>query len=145
MGLWLGPIGHNAMGIIAPFIPMKIENSTCEIAFAALGTLFLCCVRVVYQNTRALLLLLFCYFYATWHVPVTHLTTYTQHEKRQAKEKWQDWRILQNRTYALDSNQYWSISSWRKLNWFLATTYSRVPNRPHGGKKLHGWKITAQQ
>ena len=50
------------MGIIAPFIPMKIENSTCEIAFAALSTLFLCCVRVVYQNTRALLLLLFCYF-----------------------------------------------------------------------------------
>ena len=28
------------------FIPMKIENSTCEIASAALGTLFLCCVRV---------------------------------------------------------------------------------------------------
>ena len=28
------------------FIPMKKENSTCEIASAALGTLFLCCVRV---------------------------------------------------------------------------------------------------
>ena len=50
---------------IAPFIPLKIENSTCEIASAALGTLFLCCVRVVYQNTRALLLLLFCYLYET--------------------------------------------------------------------------------
>ena len=50
---------------IAPFIPMKIENSTCEIASAALGTLFLCCVHVVYQNTRVLLLLVFCYSYAT--------------------------------------------------------------------------------
>ena len=28
------------------FIPMKKENSTCEIASAALGTLFLCCVCV---------------------------------------------------------------------------------------------------
>ena len=50
---------------IAPFLPMKIENSTCEIASVALGTLFLCCVRVVYQNTIALLLLVFCYSYAT--------------------------------------------------------------------------------
>ena len=86
---------------IAPFIPMKKENSTCEIAFAALGTLFLCCVRVVNQNTVALLLLVFCYSYATWHVLVTHLTTYTQHENREAKEKRQDRRILQSRTYAL--------------------------------------------
>ena len=30
---------------------------------------------------------------------VTHLTTYTQHENREAKEKRQDRRILQNRTY----------------------------------------------
>ena len=51
--------------VIAPFIPVKIENSTCEIFSAALGTLFLCCVRVVNQNTRALLLLVFCYSYAT--------------------------------------------------------------------------------
>ena len=50
---------------IAPFIPVKIENRTCEITSAALGTLFLCCVRVVNQNTRALLLLVFCYSYAT--------------------------------------------------------------------------------
>ena len=78
---------------IAPFIPLKKENSTCEIAFAALGTLFLCCVRVVNQNTVALLLLVFCYSYATWHVLVMHLTTHTQHEKREAKEKWQDRRI----------------------------------------------------
>ena len=72
---------------------------TCEISFAALGTLFLCCVNVVNQNTVALLLLVFCYSYATWHVLVTHLTTYTQHENREAKEKRQDRRILQNRTY----------------------------------------------
>ena len=51
--------------IIAPFIPVKIENRTCEIASAALGTLFLCCVRVVNQNTRALLLLVFYYSCAT--------------------------------------------------------------------------------
>ena len=50
---------------IVPFIPVKIENSPCEIASAALGTLILCCVRVVNQNTRALLLLVFCYSYAT--------------------------------------------------------------------------------
>ena len=31
---------------------------------ADLGTLFLCCVRVVNQNTRSLLLLVFCYSYA---------------------------------------------------------------------------------
>ena len=43
---------------------MKKEKSTSEIASAALGTLFLCCVRVVNQNTRALLLLVFCYSYA---------------------------------------------------------------------------------
>ena len=57
---------------------MKIEKSTCEIASAALGTLFLCCVRVVYQNTRALLLV-FCYSYETRHVLVTHLATCTLH------------------------------------------------------------------
>ena len=68
------------------FIPVKIENSTCEFASVSLGTLFLCCVRVVNQNTRALLLLVFCYSYATWHVPVPYLTTYTRHEKREAKE-----------------------------------------------------------
>ena len=50
---------------IGPFIPLKIETSTCEIASAALGTLFLCCVRVVNQNTRALLVVVFCYSYAT--------------------------------------------------------------------------------
>ena len=72
---------------------------TCEISFAALDILFLCCVNVVNQNAVALLLLVFCYSYATWHVLVTHLTTYTQHEKREAKEKRQDRRILQNRTY----------------------------------------------
>ena len=34
------------------------------------------------------------------HALVTHLTTYTQHENREAKEKRQDRRILQSRTYA---------------------------------------------
>ena len=80
-------------------LPVKKGMRTCEISFAALGTLFLCCVNVVNQNTVALLLLVFCYSYATWHVLVTHLTTYTQHENREAKEKRQDRRILQNRTY----------------------------------------------
>ena len=41
---------------IAPFIPVTIENSTCDIFSATIGTLLLCCVRVVNQNTRALLL-----------------------------------------------------------------------------------------
>ena len=41
---------------IAPFISVTIENSTCDIFSATIGTLFLCCVRVVNQNTRALLL-----------------------------------------------------------------------------------------
>ena len=44
---------------IAPIIPMKIGNSTCQIASATLGTLFLCCVRVVNQNTAAACVLLF--------------------------------------------------------------------------------------
>ena len=39
-------IQNKEVNAIRYFIPMKIENSTCEIAFAALGTLFLCCVRV---------------------------------------------------------------------------------------------------
>ena len=49
---------------IGPFIPVKIETSTCEIASAALSILFLGCVCVVNQNTRVLLLLVFCYSYA---------------------------------------------------------------------------------
>ena len=44
---------------IAPLIPVTIENSTCDISSATIGTLFLCCVRVVNQNTRALLFLCF--------------------------------------------------------------------------------------
>ena len=32
--------------IIAHFIPVIIENSTCDISPATIGTLFLCCVRV---------------------------------------------------------------------------------------------------
>ena len=41
---------------VAPFLPVTIENSTCDISSATTSTLFLCCVRVVNQNTRALLL-----------------------------------------------------------------------------------------
>ena len=39
---------HCSCGIggIAPFIPVTIENSTCDISSATIGTLFLCCVRV---------------------------------------------------------------------------------------------------
>ena len=48
---------------IAPFIPVIIGNSNCDIAFATIGTtLCLCHVHVVNQNTRALLMLVYCYF-----------------------------------------------------------------------------------
>ena len=53
------------IGIIAPLIPVAKDNSTCDISFATIGTLFLCCVRVVNQNTRALLLIVYYCFYAT--------------------------------------------------------------------------------
>ena len=80
--------------IIAPFIPVTIENSTCYISSATIGTLFLsrascsflCCVRVINHNTRALLLLVFCCFYAKWRVPVTNLTIQTQQEERMRKK-----------------------------------------------------------
>ena len=87
------------------------ENSKYDLwhfsSTAGFSPLLLC--ACLYKNTRALLLLVFCYSYATWHVLVTHLTTYTQHEKREAKEKWQDRRILQNRTY--DCNDAWNKNS----------------------------------
>ena len=46
MPLWYVSLLVTALDTIRYFIPMKKENSTCEIASAALGTLFLCCVRV---------------------------------------------------------------------------------------------------
>ena len=49
---------------IAPFLRVKTEKSTCELAPSTTGTLFLCCVRVVNQNTRALLFAAYCYCYA---------------------------------------------------------------------------------
>ena len=47
------------------FLPVKTKYSTCELASSTTGTLFLCCVCVVNQNTRALLLAAHCYYYAT--------------------------------------------------------------------------------
>ena len=60
---------------IAPFIPVIIGNSNCDIAFATIGTtLCLCHVHVVNQNTRALLILVFCYFLAcASHAPYNSL------------------------------------------------------------------------
>ena len=68
---------------------MKKENSTCEIAFAALGTLFFCCVCVVNVRRRALLLVLLCNL-GTLHVKkvteLLHKQQHTQREKREAKQ-----------------------------------------------------------
>ena len=43
------------------FIPVKIENSTCDIASATVGTLFLCCVRVYTKIQERCCCLCFCY------------------------------------------------------------------------------------
>ena len=62
----LEQFGHENVQLSAnhsQLLPVKIENSTCDIASATVGTLFLCCVRVVNQCARALVLLVFCYFY----------------------------------------------------------------------------------
>ena len=48
----------NRMGSIAPFIPVKIENSTWEIASATLNTLFLC-REPKYKSAAAACVLLF--------------------------------------------------------------------------------------
>ena len=64
----LEQFGHENVQLSANYtqlLPVKIENSTCDIASASVGTLFLCCVRVVIKNTRGLLLLVLCYSYAT--------------------------------------------------------------------------------
>ena len=43
------------------FLPVKIEKRTCDISSATIDTLFLCFVHVMNQNTRALLLHVFCF------------------------------------------------------------------------------------
>ena len=81
--------GAGKGGITRYFLPVKIVNRTCDIFLLLPAFLFFCCVRVADQNTRALLLHAYCYCLATRRLAVTHHPTYTQHEKREAKEKWQ--------------------------------------------------------
>ena len=81
------------------FLPVKIVNTTCDIFLPLSAFLFFCCVCVADQNTRALLLHAHCYCLAMRRLAVTHHPTYTQHEKREAKEKWQRRQTVENRTY----------------------------------------------
>ena len=81
------------------FLPVKIVNRTCDIFLLLPAFLFFCCVCVADKNTRALLLHAYCYCLATRRLAVTHHPTYTQHEKREAKEKWQRRQTVENRTY----------------------------------------------
>ena len=84
---------------------MKIVNRTCDIFLLLPAFLFFCCVCVADQNTRALLLHAYCYCLATRRLAVTHHPTYTQHEKREAKEKWQRRQTVENRTFAWNQLQ----------------------------------------
>ena len=117
---WCGPeIG--TLGTTRYFLPVKIVNRTCDIFLLLPAFLFFCCVCVADQNTRALLLHAYCYCLATRRLAVTHHPTYTQHEKREAKEKWQRRQTVENRTYGLevyadwlstDSDWWQKYSSW---------------------------------
>ena len=97
------------------FLPVKIVNRTCETFLLLPAFLFFCCVCVADQNTRALLLHAYCYCLATRRLAVTHHPTYSQHEKREAKEKWQRRLTVENRTYGyqqhpnLSSSELWGI------------------------------------
>ena len=108
------------------FLPVKIVNTTCDIFLPLSAFLFFCCVCVADQNTRALLLHAYCYCLATRRLAVTHHPTYTQHEKREAKEKWQRRQTVENRTYVWDHHgvcKGWICFKLRKLYVFALKLY----------------------